>query len=345
MHWFGRRTLVVLGGLIVTLAFAQAATPPATSTAASSLLSWRPPTLTNPITVALCNCNIQNGVIVVNLAVGQDYVLTDSVVLTDPVLIQGGHNIVWIGGEVQPVGPATGIKLIRNAGFGGGTIHLEGIYIHGADGQLTDGIGGGEWASTYAPRGHGPAQAAYGLRWEGKTVLFSGSTPVEPGPMTEAALVARIGASRAAALDFLVGIQMLGESKPDLWLPSNVSVGRNANLYDEPNSTGNGMQTLLHFGDRTGYFNATTHQQGGALSNVYLHATQKPLDQETYPNSGTATASLDGTVVHSTVNLDGTITWANTWGISGNITAGDPPGGDFVPLGLAGLDYVSPGYQ
>src|SRR5437588_423980 len=153
MHWFGRRTLVVLGGLIVTLAFAQAATPPATSTAASSLLSWRPPTLTNPITVALCNCNIQNGVIVVNLAVGQDYVLTDSVVLTDPVLIQGGHNIVWIGGEVQPVGPATGIKLIRNAGYGGGTIHLEGIYIHGADGQLTDGIGGGEWASIYAPSG------------------------------------------------------------------------------------------------------------------------------------------------------------------------------------------------
>ena len=113
---------------------------------------------------------------------------------------------------------------------------------------------------------------------------------------------------------------------------------RNANLTDSRNATGTGMQTLLHFGDLgPAVFDATSHQQGGNLSNVYLGATQKSLDQETYPNSGTT--SLDGTLVHSTVNADGTISWANSWAISGFITPGDPPGGDYVPLGVAGLHY------
>ena len=52
-----------------------------------------------------------------------------------------------------------------------------------------------------------------------------------------------------------------------------------------------------------------------------------------------------GTIVHATVNADGTISWGRSWSISGAIIAGGPPGGDYVPLGVAGLHYVSPGYQ
>jgi hypothetical protein len=119
---------------------------------------------------------------------------------------------------------------------------------------------------------------------------------------------------------------------------------RNANLYDGVNSTGNGMQTLLHFGDmNAGIFNATSHQQSGSLSNVYLDATQRSFNSETYPNNGSV--SQDGTIVHSTINPDGTITWSSSWTIPGAVSPGVPPDGDFVPSGIAGLNYVSPGYQ
>jgi hypothetical protein len=37
--------------------------------------------------------------------------------------------------------------------------------------------------------------------------------------------------------------------------------------------------------------------------------------------------------------------WPNLTTLSGSITNGLPPGGDFVPAGTAGIGYVSPGYQ
>src|SRR6184192_2494584 len=64
-------------------------------------LSWSPPALVNPITRTLCNCNIIDDEIVVDLNLGQDYILKDPVVLNHPVVIQGGHNVVWIGGEIR----------------------------------------------------------------------------------------------------------------------------------------------------------------------------------------------------------------------------------------------------
>jgi hypothetical protein len=40
----------------------------------------------------------------------------------------------------------------------------------------------------------------------------------------------------------------------------------------------------------------------------------------------------------------GRATWPKLASLTGHITNGQPPGGDFVPEGAAGLDYVSPGY-
>src|SRR5437762_814237 len=134
------KSVIAKGAVVAVLATStmHAALPAmmqTSATSASSLLSWAPPPLVNPITLTLCNCNLFNGQILLNLAIGQDYILYDPVVLTYPVVIQGGHNIVWIGGEVRPAaGPDIGIQLIHNVGRGGGTIHLEGIYLNGVDG-------------------------------------------------------------------------------------------------------------------------------------------------------------------------------------------------------------------
>ena len=323
------------------------ATPKATTRRAPSgpaPLTWRPPTLKNPFTLTLCNCNIHDGQIIVDLSPGKDYILKDPVVLTYPVVIQGGHNVVWIGGHIRPVsGPAIGIQLIRGVGSGGGTVHLEGIYFDGVNGVVTDGIVGGEWASLSRPSG---TLADATLQIENVRIdRLSGSSADNHQDCVQ-----QYGGWRDLRVDRFT-CQTLYQG---FYLPWEDTAGnnqgvlshwdlRNANLRDGPNSTGDGMQTLIHFGDRGCCFNATTHQQGGNLVNVYLHATQKSLDQETYPNSGTS--SLDGTTVHARVNDNGTIAWAHAWAIAGFVIPGDPPGGDFVPPGIAGLRYISPGYE
>ena len=320
-------------------------TPTATTSPTSkpAPLAWRPPALRNPVTVTLCNCNIEDGQIIVKLNAGQDYVLKDTAVLNYPVVIQGGHNVVWIGGEVRPAaGPDIGIQLSHNVGAGGGTVHLEGIYLDGIGGVLYDGIEGGEFASLSKPRGtlSDATLQVENVRIDG----LSGDSSVEHQDCIQ-----HYGGWKDLRVDhFTCRTLYQGFTLP--WEDGSVSGVlshwdlRNANLQDAPNGTGGGMQTLLHFGDSVhGEFNAQSHRQGGNLSHVYLHATQKSLDQETYPNSGTK--SVDGTIVHATVNADGTIGWGRSWSISGAIIAGGPPGGDYVPLGVAGLRYVSPGYQ
>jgi len=57
--------------------------------------------------------------------------------------------------------------------------------------------------------------------------------------------------------------------------------------------------------------------------------------------------------VHATLAANGLSQWwSNTWNgadglgtVTGVVSKGIPAGGDFVPLGKAGLNYVSPGYQ
>jgi hypothetical protein len=40
-----------------------------------------------------------------------------------------------------------------------------------------------------------------------------------------------------------------------------------------------------------------------------------------------------------------TLSFPNSPQITGVLNEGVPPGGDFVPVGVAGTGYVSPGYQ
>ena len=210
--------------------------------------------------------------------------------------------------------------------------------------MLTDGIVGGEWATLSKPSG---TRADATLQIENVRIeRLSGDSAVNHQDCIQ-----QYGGWKDLRVDhFTCNTLYQGFYLP--WqdsAPNNAGVLshwdlRNANLRDAPNSTGPGMQTLIHFGDRgEGVFDSASHQQRGTLLNVYLRATQQPLDQESYPNSGTD--SEDGTLVHSRVNGDGSISWSDTWGISGSVSPGDPPGGDFVPRGVAGLQYVSPGYR
>jgi hypothetical protein len=294
-----------------------------------------------PKTITLCDCNLWGGVIIVKLADGQDYILKDPVILHHRVEIVGGHNVVWIGGDIRPTSwIGIGAIKLQHVGVGGGTVHLEGIYIGGV---LDDAIEGGEYANLSKPSG---TLADATLQVENiRAGPLSGDSKLEHQDCIQ-----QYGGWRDLRVDHFTcrspfqGFYLPWEdgASNNQGVLSHWDI-RNANLYDLSPSSGSTFQTLIHFGDKNGNFDATTHKQRGNLSNVYLDATQRTCNQETYPNSGTT--STGGIAVHSTVNSAGTITWASTWAIPGHVTPGVPPGGDYVPSGVAGLGYISPGYK
>ena len=115
--------------------------PTPTSTAAEAdRLTWAPPALTDPVTVSVTASSAK-----LELSPDRDYIVklpATPLVVSGGVRIEGGHNVVVIGGEISvpPKSEApeprdrTGLLLKNQTG----TIHVEGVRISGAD--LAEGI-------------------------------------------------------------------------------------------------------------------------------------------------------------------------------------------------------------
>lgn len=71
--------------------------------------------------------------------------------------------------------------------------------------------------------------------------------------------------------------------------------------------------------------------------------TGQNLSQVVWPNPGAVDAKQDSI---GAITRDGwaTAEWPPATNITGYVTAGQPTGGDFCPLGTPGLNYLSPGY-
>lgn len=94
-------------------------------------LLWKPPTLTNPITL-----NVSNSLHEFSLNAGQDYIIkmpSTPLTVAGGLVLIGGRNIVIIGGEisrptsVNDIASSYGIALYRQTG----TVHIEGLWVHG----------------------------------------------------------------------------------------------------------------------------------------------------------------------------------------------------------------------
>ena len=105
----------------------------------SARLTWAPPALSNPITIEVANANRR-----LFLDNGRDYRLKVVEPLRRELWIEGGRNVVVVGGHVtvdelgatSPYQDNTGVKV--RFGDPAGTVHLEGLLIDGA--HLSDGI-------------------------------------------------------------------------------------------------------------------------------------------------------------------------------------------------------------
>jgi hypothetical protein len=125
-------TALVVGAFVVASSAAGAP-------AAKQPLAWAPPALSDPVSIAVTNANSR-----LFLDNSRDYRLTISEPLRKELWIEGGRNVVVVGGRItidqlgsnDSYDDNTAIKV--RFGNPAGTVHLEGIFI---DGQyVLDGI-------------------------------------------------------------------------------------------------------------------------------------------------------------------------------------------------------------
>lgn len=89
------------------------------------LLTWEPPTLSNPVQWTMSNANRMSSSLL--SGGGRDLLITSSEVLTGPVQqLNSWRHIVWIGGEINLTGAGDNYALPLSHT---GTAHLEGLKI------------------------------------------------------------------------------------------------------------------------------------------------------------------------------------------------------------------------
>ena len=124
---------------LAAVAAVAAAASGSAGAGAPARLTWAPPTLSNPITIEVSNANRR-----LFLDNGRDYRLRIVEPLKRELWIEGGRNVVVVGGHVTVDELGTSSSYQDNTGvkvrFGdpAGTVHLEGLLIDGAN--LSDGI-------------------------------------------------------------------------------------------------------------------------------------------------------------------------------------------------------------
>ncbi len=79
--------------------------------------------------------------------------------------------------------------------------------------------------------GRGVTPVAYEVKWQGKTVLFSGRIPVKLSPRSVEELVRSLGEPGGDKQKYTDSLRRLEAVTPAVWLPLAPVDGQNANLY------------------------------------------------------------------------------------------------------------------
>lgn len=269
-------------------------------------LRWAPPPLTDPITIQL-----GTGYTHTTLSTTRDYVVklppTQKVGAT---WIEGGHNVVIVGGSVTlPADlPADAPAAQRTALYvkgATGTVHVEGVLIDGAGASELDGV------DIAAPQATVQLQNLRIVGIHGGLSGFHADVVQPHGGVHELRIDRLTAASNYQGL-------MLADTSGAIGSAELSHVDLTATT--EPAVDMGGHMILLKTND------------GSAACATYpvdmqdVHVVPRPgrtLANSVYP------AGVAGTCP----------------GMTGAVVAGLPAGGSWVPPGVAGVGYVSPGYE
>jgi hypothetical protein len=303
-------TALVVGTFVV-------ASSAAGSPAAKPALAWAPPALSNAVTINVTNANRR-----LFLDNARDYRLNITEHLYRELWIEGGRNIVVVGGHItiDQLGAEssyqdnTAVKV--RYGDPSGTVHLEGLLIDGP--YVNDGIG-----------------IATGRNVQIENVRVERVYDDIKGGHADCVQIQQgVGQLRMDRFTCSTGRQ--GVYLGDLDGPIKGADLRNVNMY----ATGG---KHLFFQVRPLY--------PVALSNVWLSTDPccrpwAPFGFWVYPQKdGRTYAGQVDRRRRAIVSRDRTYLWFVGSRISGLVRKGTPPGGDFVPSGSTGMTYVSSGYR
>jgi hypothetical protein len=270
-------------------------------------LGWAPPALVAPTTLT-----VGQGDQRLALSTTKDYIIKlGSATHLGGLVLDGGHNVVIIGGRIAP--PRTSSLAVGLAIAGTvGTVHVEGVWFDGASGHEFDAV------QINAPKATVQLEnlRATGLRGSYAT---NHTDIVQPWGG-----VARLRVDRLTGTSNYQGIFV----QPDKGPIGAIDLRHVDLAYDDVGARTGGYLLWLANSCRA----APT-----ALSDVYVKGRPgATLGSTVWPPSGQATdcpATIGG-VAASWPKLP--VTGVARWGT--------PPGGAYVKAADAGTSYTSPGY-
>lgn len=277
------------------------------------LLRWRPPTLTNPVTINLGTGSSYN-----KLDNSTDYIIKFPAQKKNGIThLDGGRNIVIIGGYGTAVsGDSERVIYLQNQV---GTVHLEGLLLDNSGGRQADAI------AIQAPSATVQIQ----------NVRAVGLIGGQSGSNNHSDVVQPWGGVKELRIDHLTG----SSNYQGLFIPVDLgpitsATILNTNLYYQNASSGvneGGYMLWLEKNGCNSVYPVT-------LSEFYVvPKSTLSLGKSVWPD--VQDSSCPAVVSNNQAS------WPSLPQVSGAVKLGPPAGGDFVPAGKAGLNYVSPGYQ
>lgn len=287
-------------------------------------LRWPRPAVSSPITM-----DVGNGSTHLVLSRERDYVLVlPKRGKTGSLWIQGGHNVVLVGGEITI--PSTANQTDNGADNtdtaiyidgATGVVHIEGVLLRAASEVMFDGI------DVNAPR------ATVQIENVRVTGVWGSDRTEHADVIQTWGGVRRLRIDRLSATGDYQGLTIA----PDLGPTGGADIEDvDLTLLPPPRalrraSIGGGHMLWLTTGIRT------CRTFPVALANVYIEDYRRiPRSDVVWPQARNTRLRCRG------VLRDGHISWPSL-PVRGSVTLARPPTGPFVPSGVAGPNYVSTG--
>ena len=288
----------------------------APAAAAPAPLSWAPPPLDRPTTIRL-----GDGYTSTSLDPAKDYVIElPPGKKRGATVIQGGRNVVIRGGwiSIPPGQPDDAHRRAIYVKNNVGTVHIEGVLIDASEGGVSDGI------DISAPQSTVQIQNVRVVGLQGSQAGFHADV-IQPW-----------GGVRDLRVDRLTGTSAyqglyIG---PDLGPIAGADL-RRVDLGPAPGvaSQWDGGHLLWVTSGASG-----CNSYPIDLSQVWVAPRAgRTLGDSVWPQAGVPSACGPSVAGGSS------LTWPGL-AVRGSVNLGRPPGGDWVPAGVAGLGYESPGY-